>query len=302
MAQMQATADRWRSGTRATQAKGIEKRIERLREGLPEKVSVSKGPKLQTLATAPSSRLVLEVEDLWKAYGENIVLMGVGLALERGQKLALLGANGAGKTTLLKTIAGRLAPDDGIVRLGNNVKVGYYAQEHESLNRAASVLDEARASAAAAGSGPPLTDSQLRAFLGTFLFTGAKVLQSVATLSGGEKTRLALAKIFLERANLLLLDEPTNNLDPASQEALLLALKRFDGTLVIVCHSADFMARLAPERALMLPGGETSFFDPSLLAAYEPLRRGARRQLPVAPPTRAGNAKKPAKQRALARV
>ncbi len=301
MAQMQATADRWRSGTRATQAKSIEKRIERLREGLPEKMSASKGPKLQTLATAPSSRLVLEVEELWKAYGENIVLLGVGFTLERGQKLALLGPNGAGKTTLLKTIAGRLAADDGAVRLGHNVKVGYYAQEHEALDPAASVLDEARASVAAAGSGTPPADSQLRAFLGTFLFTGAKVLQRVGTLSGGEKTRLALAKIFLERGNLLLLDEPTNNLDPASREALLQALKRFDGTLIIVCHVADFMERLAPERALVLPGGENSFFDPSLLAAYEPVRRGARRPPPEAAPAPAAVVK-PAKRRALARA
>ncbi|MHB1134534.1 MAG: ABC-F family ATP-binding cassette domain-containing protein [Chloroflexota bacterium] len=304
IAQMQATADRWRSGTRATQAKGIERRIERLRDGMPDKVSSSKGPKLQTLSTAPSSRLVLEVADLWKAYDDNIVLSGVGFTLERGQKLALLGPNGAGKTTLLKTIAGRQPADDGVVRLGHNVKAGYYAQEHEALDPAASVLHEARASVAAAGSGTPPSDSQLRSFLGTFLFTGAKVMQSVGTLSGGEKTRLALAKIFLERGNLLLLDEPTNNLDPASQEALLQALKKFDGTLIIVCHAADFMARLAPERALVLPCGESSFFDPALLAAYEPARRGARRPTPQPAPAAGTKAAKPAKAkpRVLARA
>ncbi|MHB1006471.1 MAG: ABC-F family ATP-binding cassette domain-containing protein [Chloroflexota bacterium] len=277
MSQLQATADRWRSGTRATQAKQIEKRIERLRETLPEQVSASKGPKLHTLATAATGRMVLEVADLWKAYGDNIVLMGVNFALERGQKLALLGPNGAGKTTLLRTIAGKMEMDAGTVELGHNVRIGYYAQEHEALNPAASVLDEARLSAAVAGPGGAMTDSQLRSFLGTFLFTGAKVLQSVGTLSGGERTRLALAKLFLERANLLLLDEPTNNLDVASQAALLQALKAYTGTLVIVCHAADFMAELAPQRALVLPGGECSFFDPSLIAAYEPARHATRK-------------------------
>src|SRR5207249_5233869 len=93
-------------------------------------------------------------------------------------------------------------------------------------------------------------DSQVRSFLGTFLFSGAKVFQQVGTLSGGERTRLALAKLFLEKSNLLLLDEPTNNLDPASQEALLNVLKEFKGSVIIVCHAADFMRRLAPERAL----------------------------------------------------
>jgi ATPase subunit of ABC transporter with duplicated ATPase domains len=234
---------------------------------------MAKGPKMKIIDAPPTTRVVLEATDIWKAYDQNIVLSGVSFAHERGQKLALIGPNGAGKTTLLRIITSQLPADDGEIRLGQNVRVGYYAQEHESLDPKASVLDEAQRSVTSTQ--PPfLGDAQVRSFLGTFLFTGSKVYQQVGTLSGGERTRLAIAKLFLEKSNLLLLDEPTNNLDPASQEALLEALKRFTGSVVIVCHLASFMERLAPERALILPGGEFTFFDPALLALETPARRG----------------------------
>ena len=272
---LQVTADRFHAGTRAAQARQIERRIERLRETVPTAPKESKAPRLKAIDPPPTARVVLEVADLWKAYEQNIVLAGVEFTHERGQKLALIGPNGAGKTTLLKAIAGRVPVDDGQVRLGQNVRIGYYAQEHEALDPSATVFDEARRSATATPM-PHLVDAQIRAFLGTFLFTGMKVYQQVGTLSGGERTRLALAKLFLEKANLLLLDEPTNNLDPASQEALLKVLQDYRGSLIIVCHVATFMERLAPERALILPAGEHSFFDPSLLALEAPGRKGRR--------------------------
>ncbi len=287
IARLQVTADRWRAGTRATLAHNLDRRIERLRETRPTKPAEAKGPRMKVIDPPPPTRVVLEVSDLWKAYGDNIVLAGVSFVQERGQKIALLGPNGAGKTTLLRAIAGRLPVDDGQIHLGQNVRIGYYAQEHESLDPAATVLEEARTSVA---TGPPplLGDAQIRSFLGTFLFTGAKVQQQVSTLSGGERTRLALAKLFLEKANLLLLDEPTNNLDPASQEALLAALKRFTGSVIIVCHVAGFVEQLAPELALILPTGEFTPFDLSLLAREEPSRPGR----PPSPTLTPGRGKK----------
>jgi ATPase subunit of ABC transporter with duplicated ATPase domains len=174
-----------------------------------------------------------------------------------------------------------------------NVRIGYYAQEHESLDPAASVLEEAKKSVE---STPPpyLSDGQVRSFLGTFLFTGPKVFQQVGSLSGGERTRLALAKLFLEKSNLLLLDEPTNNLDPSSQEALLEVLKSFKGSVIIVCHVASFMENLAPDRALILPEGTYSYFDSSYLLLEEPGRRNKDRTPSVALPPPAKETREPA--------
>jgi ATPase subunit of ABC transporter with duplicated ATPase domains len=281
---LQVTADRWRAGTRSTQAKNMERRIERLKEGTPQIQAESKGPKLKAIDAPATTRVVLEVSDLWKAYGNNIVLAGVSFAQERGQKIALIGPNGAGKTTLLRAIEGHLPVDDGQVRLGMNVRIGYYAQEHESLDPAASVLEEAKKSVE---STPPpyLGDAQVRSFLGTFLFTGPKVFQQVGSLSGGERTRLALAKLFLEKSNLLLLDEPTNNLDPSSQEALLDVLQSFKGSVIIVCHLASFMECLVPDRALILPEGTYGYFDPSYLLIEEPGRRNKGRVPSTTPPS-----------------
>lgn len=279
MAQLQSTADRWRSKpTKASLVRNLDRRIERIRTGVPEKQTESRGPRMKTIEPPPTGRVVLEALDLWKAYGQNIVLTGVSFAQERGQTVALLGPNGAGKTTLLRIIAGALDADDGRVIPGHNVRIGYYAQEHEALDPASTVFEEARRSAYAVSAGPPMTDGQVRSFLGTFLFSGTKTQQRIGTLSGGERTRLALAKLFLEKANLLLLDEPTNNLDPASQEALLKALKAYTGSVVIVCHMADFMQRLAPDRALVLPTNDFTHFDPALLALGEPTRKRDKRK------------------------
>ncbi len=278
VAQLQATADRWRAKpTKAGLVHNLDRRVELLRASVPTRPAQSRGPKMRAIEPPKTGRIVLEVSDVWKAYGQNIVLTGVSFTQERGQIIALVGPNGAGKTTLLKIVAGVLEADDGRVEPGHNVRTGYYAQEHEALDPASTVLDEARRSAnvgmTATGSTTPPGDGQIRSFLGTFLFSGAKVYQRVGTLSGGERTRLALAKLFLEKANLLLLDEPTNNLDPASQEALLKALKAFTGSVIIVCHAVEFMQRLAPERALILPANQFVPFDPSLVAVDGPARK-----------------------------
>ena len=270
---LQVTADRWRATpTRVSQAKLLDRRVERLREAMPERAAESRAPKLRLGNPPTTGKVALEVSDLWKSYGDTLVLADLRFEQSRGQRIALLGSNGAGKSTLLKVLAQRLVADAGRVRYGHNVRVGYYAQEHEVLDRDATVLEEARRSAAVAGGQPP-TDGQLRTALGSFLFSGAKVRQTVGTLSGGERSRLALAKLFIEGANLLLLDEPTNNLDLASQESLLRALQSFSGSMIIVCHLSEFVARLSPERALLLPNGECVDFRPDLLALDAAPRR-----------------------------
>jgi ATPase subunit of ABC transporter with duplicated ATPase domains len=144
------------------------------------------------------------------------------------------------------------------VRLGHNAAIGYYAQEHEQVVAGRTVLDHMRSVAGGE------SDRSLRAVLGHFLLAD-KIEQDAGTLSGGEKTKLALAQLVVGRHNVLLLDEPTNNLDPQAKEALLDALTIYEGTVVLVSHDTDFVAQLAPERALLMPDGEMRFFDEDLL-------------------------------------
>jgi ATPase subunit of ABC transporter with duplicated ATPase domains len=185
----------------------------------------------------------------------------------------VVGVNGAGKTTLLRCLAGIYEPDGGSVRLGANVKLGFYAQEHEDLLPGQTVLDAMRAASTAEQS-----TAQLRAVLGHFGLTGDVADQEATTLSGGEKTKLSLARLVSGRANVLLLDEPTNNLDPSSREAVLAALQHYKGTTVLVSHDIDFVTQLAPKHAIVLPSGRLLPFDERMLELVpqtEPARREA---------------------------
>jgi len=170
----------------------------------------------------------------------------------------ILGLNGAGKTTLLRTLAGVETADTGEVLPGHGLKLGYYAQEHETLDPDATVLETMRASA------PDLADVELRRVLGSFLFSGDTVEQRTKTLSGGEKTRLALARLVVSSANVLLLDEPTNNLDPASREEVLGALRGYRGAIVLVTHDEGAVEALSPERVLLLPDGVEDIWSDEL--------------------------------------
>ena len=176
--------------------------------------------------------------------------MDVDLAVDRGARVVVLGLNGAGKTTLLRILGGVETSDTGAVEAGHGARVGYYAQEHETLDPDASVLLNLVHSSAALG------EQQARDVLGSFLFSGAVVDQPAGTLSGGEKTRLALAMLVVSGANVLLLDEPTNNLDPASRDEVLSALASYEGAVVLVTHDPGAVAALAPERVLLLPDGD----------------------------------------------
>jgi len=172
----------------------------------------------------------------------------------------VMGRNGAGKTTLLKVLAGRLDPDIGTVEYGTSVSAGYFAQEHEGIVAGRSLLEHMRD---AVDAGSP--DSELRGLLGMFALAGDKADQDAATLSGGEKTKLALAQLVAGRHNLLLLDEPTNNLDPASREAIADALSQWQGAMVLVSHDEEFVRRLEPTKVLLMPDGQVDYFSESWL-------------------------------------
>jgi len=200
----------------------------------------------------------LSATGLSKSYGSLEVFTDVDLAIDKGSRVVILGLNGAGKTTLLRTLAGVETADTGEVLAGHGLKLGYYAQEHETLDPDATVLETMRAAA------PDLADVELRRVLGSFLFSGDTVEQRTKTLSGGEKTRLALARLVVSSANVLLLDEPTNNLDPASREEVLGALRGYRGAIVLVTHDEGAVEALSPERVLLLPDGVEDIWSDEL--------------------------------------
>lgn len=186
------------------------------------------------------SKLVLKTQGLTKRYGDHTVFDGVDLDVLRGEKIGVIGVNGAGKTTLLKTLAGELQADGGEIALGHHVEVGYYAQHHaETLHPESTIFDEVFRVA------QHLTQAQVRSMLGSLLFTGEDVDKPIGVLSGGERSRVALARLLLNPKNLLLMDEPTNHLDLRSSEQLAEALSGFDGTLIFVSHNRSFVRRLA---------------------------------------------------------
>jgi ATPase subunit of ABC transporter with duplicated ATPase domains len=191
----------------------------------------------------------LTAEGLSRSYGSLEIFTDVDLAIDRGSKVVVLGLNGAGKTTLLRLLAGIDRPDTGEVVAGHGLKLGYYAQEHETLDVERTVLENMRSAA------PDLDETETRKVLGSFLFSGDDVDKPAAVLSGGEKTRLALATLVVSAANVLLLDEPTNNLDPASREEILGALRSYEGAVVLVSHDEGAVTALEPERVLLLPDG-----------------------------------------------
>ena len=249
------------NATHAAKRRALQRRIDVLNERLKDHAPAIRRRQLRVRFPEPerAGDQVLEVTDLAKSFAEHEVFSDVEFTIRRGDVLLLVGVNGAGKTTLLRCLAERETPDSGTVRLGANVKVGFYAQEHEDIIPTVSVLDNLRSSV------PTASEGELRGVLGHFGLVGDVATQQAGTLSGGEKTKLALARLMVARANLLLLDEPTNNLDPQSVEALLAALQHYEGTVVLVSHDADFVSQLAPERILLLPESRVAYFDERVL-------------------------------------
>jgi ATPase subunit of ABC transporter with duplicated ATPase domains len=249
-AALQSQADKMRAkATKAKAAQNMAKRAERLLAGVSADRAPDRVAKLRFPVPAHCGKTPLTAQRLSKSYGSLEVFTDVDVAVDRGARVVVLGLNGAGKTTLLRLLAGLEAPDTGEVVPGHGLRLGYYAQEHETLDAARTVLENMRSAA------PDLPDGELRSILGSFLFSGDDVAKPVGVLSGGEKTRLALALLVVSGANVLLLDEPTNNLDPASRAEILAALRTYAGAIVLVTHDEGAVDALQPERVVLLPDG-----------------------------------------------
>jgi ATPase subunit of ABC transporter with duplicated ATPase domains len=261
---LQTIVDRFGAkATKAAMAHSIEKRIARLEAGA---VEVSKGNRavhVRFPAPPAPGRTVLEAEGLAVRYGDLEVFRDVDMALERGERLLIMGLNGAGKTSLLRVLAGERPADEGGFRFGHNVVAGYYAQEHEGIRPGRTILEHLREQV------PEAPDPVLRGIVGAMGLTGDKVHQDAGTLSGGEKTKLALGILVAGRHNLLLLDEPTNNLDPGSREAVAEGLRGWPGSIVLVSHDAAFVKDLAPDRVLLMPDGTLDHWGDDYLELVE---------------------------------
>ena len=243
--------DRFRyKASKARQVQSRVKMLEKLEQtDLPVAPAATKRVHFHFPPAPPSGRTVLELKAVAKHYGKVDVFDDVNIALTRGEKVALVGVNGAGKSTLCRLIVGVEPPTKGEVKAGHNVTVDYFAQEADfHLLPGLNVLEQLEAEA---GSTP---QAGLRSLLGAFLFSGDDVYKPVSVLSGGEKSRLALAKMLLHPSNFIILDEPTNHLDMASQNVLLDALKAYEGTLLVVSHDRYFLDRLV-NRVLEIDGG-----------------------------------------------
>ena len=259
IARLQAVVDRFGAkATKAAMAHSKEKQIARL-----ESQRVEVGPGDRSLRVRfpdppPCGSTVVTAANLSKAYGGPPVFEDVSFDLGRGERLLVLGLNGAGKTSLLRILAGETTANLGDFRFGHQVQVGYYAQEHDNLRTDQSLLDNIRAEV------PPgliYTETQLRGLLGMMGLSGEKVNQQSGTLSGGEKTKLALAMLMVGRNNLLLLDEPTNNLDPPSRQSVADALSSWKGSIVFVSHDTEFVEQLSPTKVLLMPDGQVDYFN-----------------------------------------
>jgi ATPase subunit of ABC transporter with duplicated ATPase domains len=235
--------------TKAVAAQNMLRRADRMMAALDEERAADKVARIKFPSPAACGRTPLMASGLTKTYGSLEVFTGVDLAIDRGSRVVVLGLNGAGKTTLLRLLAGAEQPDAGALEPGHGLKIGYFAQEHDTLDDTATVW--ANICHAAPDSG----EQDLRGLLGAFMFSGSQLDQLAGTLSGGEKTRLALAGLVASTANVLLLDEPTNNLDPASREQVLDALRSYTGAVVLVTHDPGAAEALDPQRVVLLPDG-----------------------------------------------
>jgi ATPase subunit of ABC transporter with duplicated ATPase domains len=239
------------------------KRADRLVTGLEAERRSDKVARLRFPSPAPCGKTPLMAKGLSKSYGSQEVFTDVDLAIDKGSRVVVLGLNGAGKTTLLRMLADVDPPDTGERILGHGARIGYYAQEHETLDPEATVLSNMLSSS------PDIGELEARRVLGSFLFSGDSVVKPAGVLSGGEKTRLALAMLVVSSANVLLLDEPTNNLDPASREEVLGALRGYEGAVVLVTHDEGAVRALEPERVLLLPDGDEDLWGHDYLDLVE---------------------------------
>lgn len=251
IARLRKTSEKLRGygATRVSQRIAVDKRIAELEASAPHIPQTSRKMKVDFPVRYPSAQLVLKAEHLSKSYGTREIFREISFEVERGQRLVLVGLNGVGKTTLLRTLLGQVPLNTGAVSIDERVRLGYYAQENEGLDYENTVLNEATAIL-------PQDTKRVRGVLGRFLFNGERVFQQIGTLSGGEKTRLALAKMVLDGPNLLVLDEPTSHLDVLSRNIIGESLGHYNGTIIAVTHDVEFVRALRPDTLLLMPEGK----------------------------------------------
>ena len=256
IARLQKTSQKLRGygASRVSQRIAVDKRIATLQSSMPVLPKTSKRIKIDFTARQPSGQIVVKAERLAKSYGTKEVFRNISFEVERGQRLIVIGLNGVGKTTLLRVLLGLTPLNAGSVSIGDRVRLGYYAQENEGLDYENTVLNEATAVL-------PEDTKRVRGVLGRFLFTGDRVFQEIGTLSGGEKTRLALAKMVLDGPNLLVLDEPTTHLDVQSRNIIGEALGSYNGSILAVTHDVEFVRYLQPDTLLLMPEGRLIPYD-----------------------------------------
>lgn len=250
--------------TKAAAAKQMLARADRMMNQLDDVRVADKVAHIEFPEPAPCGKTPMNAHGLTKMYGSLEVFAGVDLAIDQGSRVVVLGYNGAGKTTLLKLLAGveRTDGEGGIVT-GHGLRIGYFAQEHDTIDPDKTVWENTIEACPDAG------QQDLRGLLGAFMFSGDKLEQPAGTLSGGEKTRLALATLVSSRANVLLLDEPTNNLDPQSREQVLEALGTYTGAVVLVTHDPGAVKALKPERVIIMPDGDEDLWNDEYMEIVE---------------------------------
>lgn len=252
---MEEIIKRYRSFNREKsikQAESREKALNRI-ERIDKPVIENKTARISFETRIKSGNDVLIIDKLSKSFGENNLFKNLSLMIRRGERTALIGENGKGKTTLFRIIKNELMGDEGYVKLGRNVLVGYYDQEQRNLTSDKNVLDEIW------DEFPEMTTTQIRTYLGAFLFSGDDVFKPISKLSGGEKCRLSLLKLMLSNSNFLLLDEPTNHLDMLSREALEDALISYEGTLFVISHDRYFLNKVIDRIYELENGGLTEY-------------------------------------------
>ena len=260
------------SGNRKRMAQDREKKLEKL---LKEKIEVAgpnKNVNFKMDMERETSSIPLQIKNLRFKYDKNstnYIIDNLNFDLHKGEKFLIVGENGVGKSTLLKLLVGLLKPDEGEININEKTDMGYYAQELEILQTEKNILENFLDT--------NYNQKQIRNILSKFLFYGDEVFKNVNVLSPGEKSRVALAKLAMCKANLLLLDEPTNHLDPETQRIIAEVFKTYEGTMIVVSHNPEFVDNLGIERLLLLPDGKISYYDRNIVEHYQELNRSIRR-------------------------
>lgn len=254
------------SGKRKRMAQSREKQLKKMMKNHMECDKVYKRVKLNIKPSREGSKIPLKVNNIDFAYpNKDLILKNLSFLINNKERFLIVGENGVGKSTLLKLLVGQLQPLDGHIWFGNKTDIAYYAQEQETLDLDKTILENVDESG--------FSEKELRTILGSFLFHGDDVFKKVGVLSPGEKARIALCKVMLERGNLLLLDEPTNHLDPETQAIIGENFKNYEGSIILVSHNPSFVESIGIDRMLLLPSGKITNYNKELLNYYYELNQ-----------------------------